>query len=77
MQKAARHKKERIDLSVGGEGREESHRSSQMDVWNRSAHNLWRSDAAIPKAGYNESDAASEVSWVIVVSLRQDKGPTQ
>ena len=34
-----------------------------MDVWKRMARNLWRSDVVIlPKSGYNETYAASEVS---------------
>ena len=49
-----------------------------MDVWNRMARNLWRSDVVIlPQGGYNETYAASEVSWVIVVpTLRRNEGPT-
>ena len=33
----------------------------EMDVQNRYARYLWRSEAGIPETGYNESDAASEV----------------
>ncbi len=33
-----------------------------MNARNRNKHDLWRSDADIPVMGYNESDAASEVS---------------
>ena len=44
-----------------------------MDAQNRYAHNLWRSDAAILETRYNESDAASEVSWVIVSASRRKR----
>jgi hypothetical protein len=57
---------------VGGEGREEFMKKLTVDVWNRYTGNLWRSDAGISsKTKYNESDAASEVSWVIVFLTRK------
>ena len=59
--KSSHSNKESIDLSVGGEDREDT-RKAQMDARNRYACYLWRSDAGILEMGYNESDAASEVS---------------
>ena len=72
--KSSRSTQEPIDLSVGGEDREDS-RKARADVWNRYTHNLWRSDAEYRMTRYNESDAASEVSWVIV--WLKPKGLTQ
>ena len=46
-QKTAYTHKKLVDLSVGGEGRENSKKKLVEDVWNRIYDDLWRSDAVL------------------------------
>ena len=63
---------------MGGERDEDQVQPSQ-NVWKRIITYLWRSDI-VPDAasGYNEINAISEVSWVVVFRrITSAEGPTQ